>query len=132
MVPLSRGKFGAWDVTCVDTMADSYIGHSHGTVAYAANEAERKKEKYRHLEEDNFIFYPAAFESMGPWGESAKQLVAEIGRRITEKTGEKRATQYLRQRISIENQRGSAISVLGTYEGCRPLNEVFCVLSAKH
>ena len=56
MLPWKRGKAAAWDVTVVDTMAQSYIDHSLTTVGYAANEAEQKKaEKYRHLE-TNFIF----------------------------------------------------------------------------
>ena len=132
MMPWKRGKALAWDVTCVDTMAQSYIAHSLNTVGYAANEAERKKvDKYRHLEK-NFAFCPVGFETFGPWGDSAKELIAEIGRRITEHTGERRATEFLRQRISIEIERGNAISVLTTYEGGRPFYEIFNFLRTKH
>ena len=132
MVPWKRGKALAWDVTCVDTMAQSYIVHSLSTVGYAANEAERRKvEKYWHLEE-NFIFSAVGFETFGPWGESAKKFIAEVGRRISEHTGETRATEFLRQRISIEIERGNAVSVLNTYEGGRPLYEIFNFLRTKH
>jgi len=37
-----------------------------------------------------------------------------IGRSITESTGERRATEYLLQRLSVAIQQGNAASVLGT------------------
>ena len=113
-------------------MAQSYIVHSLTTAGYAANQAERRKtEKYHHLV-GQLIFHPVGFETFGPWGDSAKELIAHIGKRITEHTGDKRATEFLRQRISIEIERGNAISVLNTYEGGRPLEEIFYVSKAKH
>ena len=131
MGPFKRGQIMAWDATCVDTMADSYIAQGLTRVGFAADDAERKKtEKYRHLE-GTIIFHPVGLETFGPWGESAKVLVTEIGRRITERTGEKRATMFLRQRISMEIERGNAISMLNTYAGGRPLDEIFYVLKAK-
>ena len=39
MMPWKRGKAAAWDVTVVDMMARSWIGHSLTTVGHAANEA---------------------------------------------------------------------------------------------
>ena len=113
-------------------MAQSYIVHSPSTVGYAANEAKRRKvEKYWYLEE-NFIFSAVGFETFGPWGDSAKKLIAKVGRRISEHTGETRATEFLRHRISIEIERGNAVSVLNTYEGGRPLYEIFNFLRTKH
>jgi hypothetical protein len=49
----------------------------------------------------------------------------------TVKTGEKRATELLRQRISIEIQRGNAASILNTYSDTRGLDEIFYVLNFK-
>jgi len=41
-------------------------------------------------------------------------LLFAINRRITESTGELRATEYLLQRLSVAIQRGNAASVLGS------------------
>lgn len=132
MIPWKNGQFMCWDVTCVCTMADSYIGNSHRNVGYAVDQAETKKRHtYRHLG-DNVVFFPVGFETFGVWGESAKEMVAEIGRRIAEHTGERRAAEFLRQRISIEIERGNAISILNTYPGNDPLEEIYYVLKAKH
>ena len=54
---------------------------------------------------------PVAFETFGPWGPMTRDLISTIGRKITERSGEKRASHFLRQRINIEIQRGSATSV---------------------
>jgi hypothetical protein len=81
--------------------------------------------------EGRFVFSPLAFETVGPWGPESKALISTIGRKITEKTGEKRATEFLRQRISIEIQRGNAASILNTHSDTRGLDEIFYVLNAK-
>ena len=129
--PWKYGKHMAWDVTCVDTLAQTYLPRTTVEAGSAASEAERKKtEKYRFLE-PNTLFSPAAFETFGPWGPGAKDLINEIGRRAFLRSGEPRTMNFLRQRISIEIQRGNAASVLGTFEYSRGLEEVFYILSFK-
>jgi len=49
-----------------------------------------------------------------PWGENDKKFVSELGQKISDATNEKRATLYLKQRLSMDIQRGNAASVLGT------------------
>ena len=66
------------------------------------------------------------------WPLIHKKLIAEIGRKITEHTGERRATEFLRQRISIEIERGNTVSVSTTYQGDHPFYEVFNFLRTKH
>ena len=98
----------AWDVTCVDTLAKS---HEKKT-----SKAERlKNEKYSHLAHQ-FDFYPIGFQTFGSWGPSAMDILDQIGKRIKEHTGDSRAMDFLRQKISIEIQRGNAVFVLGTVE----------------
>ena len=46
-------------------------------------------------------------------GEDADDFVHELGRRITAVTGERRATEFLLQRLSVAIQRGNAIAVQG-------------------
>ena len=125
--PFKRRQMMAWDAKCVDTMADSYIAQGLTRVRFAADEAERKQTKrYRHLE-GTIIFHPVGLETFGPWGESAKEFITEIGRRITERRGEK-AIIFLRQRISMKIERGNGILMLKTYAGGRLLDEIFYVL----
>jgi hypothetical protein len=90
----------------------------------------RKNEHYDFLARSH-IFCPIAFETFGPWGPAAKELFHDIGRRVLLRSGEPRTMEFLRQRISIEIQRGNAASVLGTFEHSRGLEEVFYVLSVK-
>jgi hypothetical protein len=67
---------------------------------------------------NTYLFIPLAFETLGSWGEQAKAFVIQLGRRITEVTGDVRETEYLRQRLSIAVQRGNALSVRGTLGNC--------------
>ena len=88
---------------------------------------EKKREKYAFLA-DTFRFVPLGFETMGVWGSDATLLISRIGRKISERTGELRATDFLKQRISIDIMRGNAISILGTFPETRELQEVHCLV----
>ena len=111
-----NGKCMAWDVTCVDTLAKSHEKKTSKLAGSVAEYAEQlKNEKYAHLA-NQFDFYPIGFEMFGSWGPSAMDILDQIGKRIKEHTGDVRATDFLRQKISIEIQRGNAVSVLGTVE----------------
>ena len=63
--PFKNGKALAWDATCVDTFAATYVNHSALQARYAANKAEKDKvDKYQHLC-DRYIFTPIAVETTG-------------------------------------------------------------------
>ena len=62
-----------------------------------------------------YVFIPVGLETLGSWGTEAWSLIRDIGRKLTDRTGEARATCFLVQKISIELQRGNACSVLGTF-----------------
>ena len=95
----------------------------------AAEEAEKKKtEKYKDLT-NRYVFIPIGFETFGSFGPAAKSFLAELGRRIALSSDEPRSLDFLRQRVSIAIQRGNAISVLGTCEKSRCLDEVYYLLS---
>ena len=122
---MASGKALAWDATVVDTLAATYLQKTSKTARAAAEMAEdKKREKYAFLS-DTFHFIPLGFETLGSWGSDASLLVSRIGKKITDRTGEIRATDFLRQRISIDIQRGNAISILGTLPDSRELDEVF-------
>ena len=113
MVPWSRGRCMAWDVTVPDTLA---LSHLPGTASRAAatEKAETAKiAKYSALA-NTHIFIPVAFETLGSWGMHAAGLIDELGRRITMVTGDGREREYLRQRISVAIQRGNAMACHGT------------------
>ena len=114
-VPWKRGRCLAWDATCPDTFAQSYVQASSNQAGSAAAAAEEKKiRKYSDIV-SGVDFSPVAIETSGVWGERALELVTEIGRRIAAVTHEPRSTTFLRQRLSVAVQRGNAMCVLGTF-----------------
>ena len=124
------GKCLIWDVTCVDTVALSYIASTSANPGGAADHAEAAKRiKYAELE-DRFCFVPVGFETFGSWGKSATVFVADIARQIMDRTGEPRSAEFLRQRISIEIQRGNAASVFGTTDMPKGSHDVFFLLGS--
>ena len=56
-----------------------------------------------------------AVETLGVWGGGAEELLAGLGKRLGEATGDARAGFFLRQRVDIAIQRANALSVLGTF-----------------
>jgi len=90
LLPWATGKPLAWDVTVLDTFADSHIGDTATEPAAAANKAAVNKiAKYAELA-NTHIFSPVAIETAGAWNHLAIELVQEIGRRITAVTEEPR------------------------------------------
>ena len=56
-----------------------------------------------------YIFEPIAIESLDVFSTSARQLLADLGRRISQISGEARESGYLFQRCSVLVQRFNAI-----------------------
>jgi len=99
---------------CVFTSLRIYttegIKNNSNNKAGAAAEmaATRKEEKYVDLGAC-CIFEPIAVETLGVFNASARHLLDDLGRRISENTGEARETSFLYQRISILVQRFNAV-----------------------
>jgi len=109
LVPWQSGKSLCWDVTVTCQLAESYVdraSHQAGSAAELA--ATRKEDKYVDLGA-RYIFEPIATETSGVFNASARQLLADLGRRISTNTGEARETSYLFQRISVLVQRFNAV-----------------------
>ena len=53
------------------------------------------------------------------------KFIKEIGKKIEENTGEKHATAYLIQSISMSIQRGNAASIMGTIGPTKKLDEIY-------
>ena len=60
-------------------------------------------------------FVPIALETLGPINLSGREFLLELGRRLTEATGDPQETKYLFQRLSICTQRYNAIAFRGTF-----------------
>ncbi|GAV09548.1 hypothetical protein RvY_19063 [Ramazzottius varieornatus] len=87
---------------------ETYLRGSAGQLGYAANKAEKlKRHKYRELD-GRYLFCPVAFETFGPFRNEASSLIQQIGKRIAEATGEARSLSFLKQKLSIDIQRGNA------------------------
>ena len=113
-MPWKRGRCLAWDATCPNTFAASYVRASSTLAGSAASAAElNKNAKYADIIA-GVDFVPFVIETSGVWGEQALVLVTEVGRRMAEVNKEPRSTTFLRQRLSVAVQRGNAVCILGT------------------
>ena len=110
--PFSQGKLLVWDATCSNTFAESSVNESAVEAGRSALKAEiSKRAKYPDMVR-NYMFEPIAIETSGVYGPSTKIIIQEIGKRISQKSGDKRETMWLKQRLSIAIQRGNALSIL--------------------
>ena len=116
MIPWTKGKPLAWDVTVPDTYADSHISStSTESGAAAKHAASMKTKKYQDITSTH-VFYPVAIETAGSWDVQAVELIEEIGRRASDATEDQKETCYLFQRISMAIQRGNALSFRHTFD----------------
>jgi hypothetical protein len=115
--PWSHGRCLAWDFTCPDTVAPSYVNNSASSVGSAALKAEQNKIlKYSQVTlAGNILFAPFAIETLGSWGPSATELCREIGSRLAAISGDPRSHTFLVQRLMLAVQRGNAASIAGTH-----------------
>jgi hypothetical protein len=110
LIPFKRGKSLVWDVTLPHPLAVSHL--QNFSPGKSATNAENKKLiKYVSLVE-NYQFVPIAIETTGGYATLANSIIKDIGKLIEEKSGDKRSTEYLFQRISIGIQRGNVKTVL--------------------
>ena len=112
--PFTQGKNLTWDATCCDTFCKTAVNDCAISPGAAANKAEdQKRSLYRELEQ-KYRFEPVAIETTGVLGKTSAKFVSELGRRIAARTGDKRETHWLRQRLSLAVVRGNATSVIAT------------------
>jgi hypothetical protein len=106
-------------------LANSYISSTSRSAGAAALQAEKKKFRKYQGALSRYLFVPFAVETLGPFGEEALALVKDLGRRISDNTGEIRSKSFLTQRISIAIQRGNAASIFSTIPSSSKLNEIY-------
>jgi hypothetical protein len=125
LIPWKHGKALIWDFTSSCTFAPSYVRGCASSPGHAALLAEARKHGVYQDLESRFLFVPVAVETSGVWGREGLELMKTIGQRISAVTGERRASGYLLQRISIAIQRGNAACILGTLPAGKELDEIF-------
>ena len=100
LIPWTRGKPVAWDVTVPDSYANSYIADPATTASAAENRAaDNKTAKYQELAKTH-QFAPLAIETGGAWNEKEFEFISKVGIRITEVTNEQQETMFLFQTSS--------------------------------
>ena len=127
MIPWSRGRCLAWDVTVPDTFALSHLPHTSIEAGKAAERAAASKTiKYSTITSTH-AFVAVALETGGAWCKEGLDFISELGRRITSATHDPMETTYLFQRISVALQRGNAICLSGTLPPLpdRPEKEIY-------
>ena len=82
-MPWQAGRCATWDVTVTHTVADSFVGISAACAGAAAEAAaNRKKAKYIDISRSH-LFFPVAFETMGPINQTGSDLLSLLGRRLS-------------------------------------------------
>ena len=118
LLPWSRGKPLAWDVTVPDTFATSHIASTSYLPGVAAEHAATlKQQKYAALSQTQEVV-PLAIETSGAFNSEGLEFVKKIGSRISHASSDEKETAYLLQRISVAIQRGNSISFSGYFEQC--------------
>ena len=80
---------------------------------------------------NNYHFIPIAIETFGAWGQQGLKFIKEIGKKITQKTNDKNATNHIIQAISMVVQHANAASIMGTLGPQRKLDDYFDIVVPK-
>ena len=123
-IPWSHGRHLAWDFTCPDTLAPSYLCTTSAEAGSAPKEAEERKICKYTSTATYHTFIPITIETLGPMGPQAKLFLLELGRRLKQQTGEPRSMSYLLQQISMAIQKGNAVAMMGSLPRGRDLYEL--------
>jgi len=113
LIPWPAGKSLAWDITVVNMVAESYISISASPGGAAEHAAARKSAKYSSLPSSH-IFQPLALETLRPINTTGITF-SELGRRLTDVSGDPRETLYLFQRVSLAVQRYNSVAFRGIF-----------------
>ena len=109
--PFTEGTFLIWHSTYVDTYASYIIGKSATPGGAAAEAADSRNRRRSGVLERRFKSQPVAVETSGSLGQSTAYFLKDLGRRIPREGGDRRATEYLFQRVSLVVPRGNATAI---------------------
>jgi len=94
LIPWLAGKSMAWDVTVVNTLAESYIRVSASPGGAAEHATARKSSKYSSLP-SSYIFQLLALKTLGHINITGISFLMELGHRLTCASGDPRETTHL-------------------------------------
>ena len=101
--------------TIVNSLASSYLSASSSSVGSIDEMAAEKKEaKYADLTQ-TYLFQPLAFEALGAINVSAITFFYDLGKRLSEVSGDTRESEFLYQRLSVALQRFNSITFNETF-----------------
>ena len=93
----------------MSSLAESHVVASASTAGSAAEiAASNKCGKYTDLPA-NYSFQPIVLETLGSVSKSTASFLTELGNSIALKSGDKRETLFLRQRLSVCMQRFNSL-----------------------
>jgi len=62
-----------------------------------------------------YIFVPITVETLGQMNKAGFQFLSELGRRISQESGDHRESAFIFQQLSMTVQRFNAVAVQGTF-----------------
>jgi len=104
-----KSKSLCWYVTVICPLAESYVTGSAREAGAAAELAASRKEQKCVSIGSEYLFAPIAVETLGPINTSARQLFANLGRKISSTSGDEREGAFLFCRVSVLVQRYNAV-----------------------
>jgi hypothetical protein len=116
LVPWIQCQRLVWEVTIVDTLADSYVLETSEVSGFGAEMAcKRKHSKYSSIISSNYIFKGLAFKTLSPWCKDAIDFINVIGKQLIAELGDSKSKKFLFERISLAIQHGNATSIRDTF-----------------
>jgi len=110
--PWYRGRSLVWDVTVVDTFAESHYIVSSAIPGSVGSDAQTDKcRKYNDLH-DNYYFQPVAIETTAVYGKSTAPFLSCLAKKLVDIPGDPRERQWPHQRLSLAVVRGNTASIL--------------------
>ena len=114
LMPWQSGRSLTWDVTVVDTLANSYTPITSVSSCEAVEAAAtRKRAKYAEIIQSNH-FVPIAIETLGPINMDGQRFLDSLGERLSSISGDRRETTFLYQRQSVLIQIFNAVAFRGS------------------
>ena len=110
LIPWKAGKAFLWIVTIVNQLASFYLAASSSSVGSIAEiAAEKKDATYADLTQ-TYSFQPLAFEALGAINASAITIFYDLGKRLSEVSGDTRESEFMFQKLSVALQRFNSIT----------------------
>jgi len=106
--PCYRGRSLVWDVTVVDTFAESHYIVSASIPGSVATDAETDKCWKYNDPRDNYYFQPVAVETTDVYGKSTAPFLSCLAKKLVDISGDPKERQWLHQRLSLAMVRGNS------------------------